>query len=571
MNRQVVLSLNPIGHDTSAALMINGEVIAACEQERYSKDKHSRLFPIDAVNDCLSIGGVSLSDVNLMAVPWEPDLMVREFYLRNALENDKRLEFLKNDLHRIKELFDIEDVIREKTGYQGRIEFVNHHMSHLASTYYSSGYDDALVVSYDGAGETDTMAIATGEGSKITVRENNNQYPHSLGLLYAAVTYFLGWQYACDEGIVMGLASLGDPHAKIPDKDLTYLDVFENTVMVKDDFTFELDFPTYMNFYEARNVWVGEKFKEYFGEKREPESELTQHHMNIAAGLQKRLEDVVIGQLVTAKEKYGKNKLCISGGVGLNCSMNGVIASKDIFDEVFVVPAAGDAGTTIGACYLGHELLGNEISIKQRHDFYLGARFNEDDILAALADYDLSYYKSDQLYEDTAKRLASGKILAWCQGGAEFGPRALGNRSILTKPYPAGMKDYVNAQVKFREAFRPFAPAVLFEHVDDYFHVTQECPHMLMAVQAKDESKEKIAATVHVDNTCRVQTVKKENNGRFWNLLSAFHKETGIPVLLNTSFNVKGQPIVNNPKEAIETLLSTKIDCLVVGDYIIDK
>ncbi len=571
MKGNVILSLNGFGHDTSAALMINGEIVAACEQERYTRDKHSRLFPIDAVNDCLLIGNIEINDVDLIIVPFLPDVMIRERYLKSALKSNKRLEFLKNDLNYVKQFFNIEENIRNQLNYDGNIKFAEHHMCHLASTYYSSGFSDPLVVSYDGLGEIDTMAMAIVENNSLVIKENNNKYPHSLGLLYSAVTYYLGWKHSYDEGIVMGLASLGDSSAIVPGKDISYLEVFEKVVTIEGDFVFKLNFPDYMNFYEERDTWVGDKFIEYFGPKRNEGDDIAQHHMNIAAGLQDRMQNIIIAQLKAAKNKYKKNKLCISGGVGLNCTMNGKIASENIFDEIFIVPPAGDPGTTIGACYLGWKLLGNDIEINKRFNFYLGSRYDNEEILEVLDDSNLSYYKPEDLYNDTVERIHDGKIIAWFQGGAEFGPRALGNRSILTKPYPLEMKDYVNARVKFREEFRPFAPAILKEHCSNYFDIEQESPHMLIAVDAKKENKDKIAATVHIDGSSRVQTVGRDNNLRFWKLLNAFYDKTGVPVLLNTSFNVKGQPVVNSPREAVDTLLSTNIDCLVIGDFIVDK
>ncbi len=571
MKGNAILSLNGFGHDTSAALMINGEIVAACEQERYTRDKHSRLFPIDAVNDCLLIGNIEINDVDLIIVPFLPDVMIRERYLKSALKSNKRLEFLKNDLNYVKQFFNIEENIRNQLNYDGNIKFAEHHMCHLASTYYSSGFSDPLVVSYDGLGEIDTMAIAIVENNSLVIKENNNKYPHSLGLLYSAVTYYLGWKHSYDEGIVMGLASLGDSSAIVPGKDISYLEVFEKVVTIEGDFVFKLNFPDYMNFYEERDTWVGDKFIEYFGPKRNEGDDIAQHHMNIAAGLQDRMQNIIIAQLKAAKNKYKKNKLCISGGVGLNCTMNGKIASENIFDEIFIVPPAGDPGTTIGACYLGWKLLGNDIEINKRFNFYLGSRYDNEEILEVLDDSNLSYYKPEDLYNDTVERIHDGKIIAWFQGGAEFGPRALGNRSILTKPYPLEMKDYVNARVKFREEFRPFAPAILKEHCSNYFDIEQESPHMLIAVDAKKENKDKIAATVHIDGSSRVQTVGRDNNLRFWKLLNAFYDKTGVPVLLNTSFNVKGQPVVNSPREAVDTLLSTNIDCLVIGDFIVDK
>lgn len=568
---KIVLSISPIGHDTSAAILVGNDIIAACEQERYSKDKHSRLFPIDAINDCLKIAGTNINQVDLIVVPWQPKLMIREFYLRTAIESDKRLDFLRNDLNRIQELFELEETIRDKLSYSGRLEFVNHHLCHLSSSYYSSGFNNALVVSYDGSGETDTMAIATAENGHITIKENPNKYPNSLGLMYAAVTYFLGWQYACDEGIIMGLASYGDPTAIIPGKDLTYLEVFEKAIIEEDDFKFNLTMPDFFDFYEARDVWIGKKFIEYFGPKRDWDAELTNHHMNIAAGLQRRLEDVVIAQLKSAKNKYKMNNLCISGGVGLNCTLNGKIVQQGIFDEVFVVPPSGDAGTTIGGCYLGLKILKSDIEIRARHNFYLGSRFTNEEIEKSLKALNVEYSKSKNIYKDTASLLADGLIIGWFQGGAEFGPRALGNRSIITRPYPSEMKDTINSRVKFREEFRPFAPAVMVEKFKQYFNLKQESPHMLIAVQANKDRSNAISSTVHIDGSARVQTVSKEINEKFWNLINEFNSITEVPVLLNTSFNVKGQPIVNNPEDAINTFLSTNIDVLVIGDFILQK
>ena len=570
-NNAVILSINPLAHDTSAALMIDGEIGAACEQERYTKDKHSRKFPSDAVRSCLEIGKVGINDVCLLVVPYDIKLGVREHYLRNAMESDSRLDFLKNDVDKIKAMLDIEDTIRKKLKYSGDIEFVNHHMAHLASAYYTSGFSESLLVCYDGLGEVDTMSIAVGKGESITIKENDNKYPHSLGLLYAAITYYLGWKYASDEGIVMGLASYGNPHEIVPGSKYTYYEVFEKIISIEDEFTFRIDFPGWMNFYDSRSVWVGEKFINIFGPKREENDKLTQHHKNIAAALQKRIEYIVIGQLKAAKIKYNQNNLCISGGVGLNCSMNGEIASLKIFENIYIVPPSGDSGTNIGACFLGHKLIGNNILMKKRHDFYLGSRFNNNEIKIELDKFESDYEYSDSIDVDTAKLLSEGNIIGWFQGGSEFGPRALGNRSILTKPYPAEMKDYVNKRIKFREEFRPFAPAIMHEYHKDYFEINYESPHMLMAVKAKESKKNDISATVHVDGSARVQTVKKSNNVKFWKLINSFYKLTKVPVLLNTSFNVKGQPVVDSPKDAIETFYNTNLDFLVIGDYIVKK
>ena len=564
-----ILGISPIGHDTAASIIIDGEIIAACEQERYSKDKHSSLFPLDAINDCLHIAKLDISQIDLIAVSWDHIYMLNEYYLRLALKDKSRLEFLINDLERVRELSNLEQEIRKKTKYHGLIKFYRHHLCHLASSYYSSGFKEALLVSYDGCGEIDTMSIGCGKNGKVDILQLPNQYPNSLGLLYAAVTDYLGWKYSCDEGIVMGLATLGNPDKKIPQSNQTYFNYFYNNITQSENFQFKLSMPSFMNFYEKRNVWVGEDFIKTLGPKRKWDEPLEERHKNIAAGLQKCIEQIIINQITNAKEKYKYDKLCISGGVGLNCTLNGKIHDLKIFKEIFVVPPSGDQGTSVGAAFIGELEFSKNIEIKKRHNYYLGSRFTDNQILKEKNNVNFSL--SVNIQRDVAKHLYNGKIIGWFQDGAEFGPRALGNRSILTKPFPESMKDYLNERVKFREDFRPFAPAILEEYAKDYFEINQSSPHMLMAVQAKKNKKEFISATVHNDNSSRVQTVSKELNEKFYELIKEFYLISKIPVLLNTSFNIKGQPIVNTPKEAIETFLKTNIDVLAIGNYILIK
>lgn len=565
-----VLSIKYGGHDTAAALMIDGELIAACEQERYTRDKHSRLFPIDAVNDCLKIGNLTIDDIDELAFVNDLKYFIRETYLKPALQNDDRLGFLIKDIDIIKTNYEMEDTLRRETSFKGKITYRLHHLCHLASSYYPSGFSEALLVSYDGIGEIETGMIGLGKNGKIEIVHSNNHNPHSLGLLYSAVTFFLGWKHHCDEGIIMGLAPYGNPHAKIPGRTESYYDIFCEILKETGDYDFEVN-QEWMAYYRIRDTWVSDKFKEVFGQKREYQDELTQHHKDIAAALQYRLEEVVLNQLKKARAEFGMSKIALAGGVCLNCSMNGKILASGLFDEVFVQPAAGDAGTTIGACYLAHQEHSQNLVPVKMHNFYKGSRAEDEQLEKLIQNSSHNFKKPDDIYTYTAQKLNEGKIIAWFQGASEFGPRALGNRSILCKPYPASMKDHLNKQVKFREEFRPFAPAVMAEYATDYFEVSQESPHMLMAVQVRKDKRDKVPAIVHVDGSCRVQTVKPENNERFYKLLHAFHKLTEVPVLLNTSFNVKGQPIVNTPQEAIDCYLSTKIDCLIVGDYVLEK
>ena len=570
MSKNAILSLKYGGHDTAAALMVNGKLIAACEQERYSLDKHSRLFPNDAIADCLKIGGLSINEIDEIAFVSDLMYYIREIYLRPALENCERIGFLINDIGRIRDAYSMEEKIRQETSYKGPITFHLHHLCHLASSYYPSGFEESLLVSYDGMGERETTMIGIGRKGEIEVVHNNNYYPHSLGLLYSAVTHYLGWKHHCDEGIVMGLACSGNPNETIPGKKRTYYDVFAEILHETGDYDFIVD-QSWMAYYRVRDTWISEKFIEMFGPKRKPGSQLTRHHMNIAAALQKRLEDIVLNHLRRARKKYGISRLGLAGGVALNCSMNGKIRASGLFDEIFVQPAAGDAGCTIGACYLSHKNRVKHLHPAKMHNFYTGSASNDAEIEEALKKSGLPFKKPENLYDLAAQRLKQGKIIGWFQGRTEFGPRALGNRSILCRPYPAEMKDHINSRVKFREWFRPLAPAVLWEYANEYFDIKQESPHMLMAAQVVPDKKNAIPAVVHVDDSCRVQTVKADNNQRFWKLLTAFYKQTGIPVILNTSFNVKGQPIVNTPEHAIDCFRSTGIDCLVIGNYFTEK
>ena len=569
-NGPVILGLVYGAHDTAAALLADGQLVAACEQERCNLEKHTRAFPKEAIDECLKRGGLELSDVDEMSFCNDPMHYIRETYLKTALEHDYRIGVMIDDFPRIERAYNMEESVRELSGFDGPIRFQLHHECHVASAYYPSGFDEALLACYDGMGEIHTGMLAAGRGGDIEVLDYDIKYPHSLGLIYSAITHYLGFKHHCDEGIVMGLAPYGNPDAISPDGKSSYYDIFCDIIRETSDFGYEINMD-WMVYHKVRDVWISDKFTDLFGPKREPGGPMTDRHRDIAAGLQRRLETVVLKQLAVAREKFGFNRLALSGGVALNCSMNGKIAASGIFDEIFVQPASGDSGTAIGACYLSQKRLDPSFGVSKHHNFYLGTTLTPESLKEGEEKTGLRMKKPDDVYAFTAEKLAEGKIIAWFQGGAEFGPRALGNRSILTRPYPADMKDYLNKRVKFREEFRPFAPAVLSEHLHDYFDINQESPHMLIACQAQPDKRDKIPAVVHVDGSCRVQSVAPYNNERFRNLLEAFHAQTGCPVLLNTSFNVKGQPIVNTPEQAMRCFESTNIDVLVVGDYVAEK
>ena len=567
-----ILGINYGGHDTSACIMIDGKFLAVCEEERYIGKKHTRNFPENAISDCLKKASISIDQIHEIALSYNPEMLKIDNF--DQIISPKRKNLKKDDLKKLVEMrtqsFEFENFIRQKLNFKGKITPHLHHLCHLASCYFPSGFDDALVVSHDGIGEIDCSLMATASNGQISIFHHGNQWPNSLGLLYAAVTHYLGWKYNSDEGIVMGLAPYGDDTELIPGGKKTFREVFREIIYSVDDFDYEID-RSWIAFHDVRDKWVSEKFVRTFGPKRSPEGQIDEHHKHVACALQNRLEEIIIQQLKKCKEKFGLKKLCFSGGVALNCSLNGKIVENKIFDEIFVQPASGDNGTAIGACYLSAKNLKKDLKPSKWDSYYLGSSFTNDEIEQQLKNFKIKYIKDKNLAKNIAKQLANQRIIGWFQGGAEFGPRALGNRSILTAPFPKEMKDILNSKVKFRESFRPFAPAILSEFASSYFDIQQETPHMLIAANVKPDKISEIPAIVHVDNTARLQTVSSSDNLNFRKLIEAFHKETGCPVLLNTSFYVKGQPIVNSPLDAIKCFLSTEIDVLAIGDFVADK
>ena len=569
MKNNIILGIKYMSHDTAAALLVDGKLVAACEQERYTLDKHSKRFPIDAIRDCLRIGKITLDDVGVIAFGGNPQVSLTRTYLETALKDYRRVGMLIGEFEKFSRIYNVENTLRQETGYTGPVKYYDHHLAHLASSYYPSGFQDALLLSIDGIGDFKAMKLAVGSRGEIQVKQDQYEYPHSLGQVYSAVTCYLGWKNVHHEGIIMALACYGDPNAIVPGQKRSYYSFFEEIIQYDGKYQITIN-QDWMSYYYMRDKWVSERFTDVFGPRRTyEEPPLNQHHKNIAAALQKRLEDVVIQLLDRARKDYDQRYLCLSGGVALNCSMNGKIEQKRMFDKIFVQPASGDAGLAIGACYLAERERNPAFVPQQNHNYYLGAAYTKEEMRQALVETGLAFTEPGDIYHETARLLQDGKVIAWYQGGSEFGPRALGNRSILARPYPAQMKDHINDHVKFREYFRPLAPAVIKEDLYEYFDIAQESPHMLMACHAHPDKREKIAATVHVDHSCRVQSVGVDNNERFYKLLTAFKGLTGCSVLLNTSFNVKGQPIVNTPQQAIACYRGTQIDALVLGDFLL--
>ena len=575
---RLVMSVSYGGHDTSAAIMKNGKVLAASAQERFDRVKHSRNFPLQAILFCLEKANLaSINELDIVVFVDDYDLIVRKRYLEPALQRKDGIAALRNRADALKSLLTVEDQFRAETGYEGKIIQKRHHDCHIASAFFPSGFDDALVCSIDGVGEFDTAAFWVGDQKGLVDLNLAWSYPMSLGLMYSAVTDFLGWKHHCDEGIIMGLAPYGDEHAKIPGHaDETYSHIFAKMARLDNDGQLKLELDWFA-FHREHSVWVSDKFRKYFGPGRQKNEEVSQHHKNIAAALQSLTEQIVLQRLSVLRRDTGRSRLCLAGGVALNCSMNGKILKSGLFDKIFVQPASGDDGTVIGGCFLGYIEIGGSIEDFRESDnqhAYLGydvsGRNSHNIQLAEEAGVEI-IRESSNWESDVAQLLLQGKIVALCQGSAEFGPRALGNRSILALPAPASSRDYINEKVKFREYFRPFAGAILAEDAVDYFDLTQDSPHMLIAVKAKRRAIAEAPAVLHVDNSCRVQTVNSQSNPRLYRLLVEIKELTGTPILLNTSFNVKGQPVVNTASEAISTFLSTAIDALVLEDLIFEK
>lgn len=568
----IILGLN-IGHDSSACILVNGKLIAACEEERYNKIKHTKEFPIKAVQDCLKIANIKMSKVDIVSVGFRPKKYIEDFFLKPALQDYQRVKQIILGKNKLNLYFNLEEILREKLQFKKKIEFNDHHTNHLASTYYPSGYSKSLVVSFDGMGENESGYFAKANEGRLTVIHKKNCFPDSLGLIYSAITSYLGWKHNCDEGIIMGLASYGVPNSKIKNKKKSYIEIFRDIIKYRDGLDFEIN-KKFITYHEERDTWVSKKFIDIFGKRRVYKDKLTQHHKNIAAALQLRLEEVVLSQLKFLKKKYPDyDKLCLSGGVALNCSLNGKIKSSKLFDEIFIQPASGDAGLAIGAAILTFNKYNNYKKLDFTNSTYLGSRFTNKEIIKVTKKYSnrIKVSRDKNVSLKISEYIDQGKIIGWFQGAAEFGPRALGNRSILCKPFPVSMKDYINKKVKFREEFRPFAPAVLSNFYQDYFQIDQESPFMLIACNAKPKNQNKIPAVIHVDNTCRVQTVSTKYNKKFYDLINNYYKISNIPVILNTSFNIKGQPIVNTPEDAIECFLKYKIDVLALNDFILLK
>ena len=558
-----ILGISAYYHDSAACLLRNGEIIAAAQEERFSRKKHDQEFPINAITYCLEEGGVTVDDLDHVAF-YDKPLVKFERILYTYLATFPRSlpSFLKAMPIWLRQKLWIPSTIREELGYRGKVLFTEHHQSHAASAFFVSPFEEAAILTVDGVGEWATATYGIGRGSEVKLLKEIT-FPHSLGLLYSAFTYYLGFKVNSAEYKVMGLAPYGTPR---------YADLIrEHLIRIADDGSFKLNMRYFA--FDYGLTMTNRRFHDLFeSPPAEPEGELTQRHKDLAASVQAVTEEVVLNMVEALHDDTGLDDLCLAGGVALNCVANGRILRESPFKRLFIQPAAGDAGGAIGAaCTVYHQVLGKPRTWTMQHA-YLGPAFNDEAIAAFLAQHDIPHQRlsRQELLATTARLLAEQAVVGWFQGRMEWGPRALGNRSILADPRNEENWQRVNLKIKYRESFRPFAPSILREEASEYFELDEESPYMLIVAQVRPDRRV-IPAVTHVDGSARVQTVSARDNPLFHDLIRAFADRTGVPVLINTSFNVRGEPIVCTPEDAYRCFRRTEMDYLVMGSFCLAK
>ena len=591
-----ILGISAFFHDSAACIIKNGEILAAAQEERFTRVKQDHTFPKNAIAFCLEFAGVrseNLTNIVFYEKPFLKFERILETYLAFAPRGFR--SFSKGMPLWIKEkLFQKSILIKELTAILGdnvdwkkRLLFSEHHLSHAASAFYPSPFERAAVLTLDGVGEWTTSSVAIGEKNKLNVVKEIH-FPHSIGLLYSAFTYYTGFKVNSGEYKVMGLAPYGDPK---------YVDLINQLIQVADDGSFQVDM-SYFSFATGLEM-TSRKFDRLFGgPPRKPESQITQKEMDLAASIQKITEDIFLKITKNIAKTTGEKNLCLSGGVALNCVANGRLVEEKVFDNVWIQPAAGDAGGAIGAALsVWHQHYMKKRKTSNDNDSmrgsFLGPEFTDEEIENQLQECGAKYHKlkEKELIDKVADALLSEKAIGWMQGRMEFGPRALGNRSIIADPRSPYMQKQLNLKVKYRESFRPFAPSILQENLEEWFNLDKNSPYMLLVASVREdksckmtEEQEKlfgieklniqrsiIPAVTHVDYSARIQTVDKNTNPKYYKLISRFKELTGCPIVVNTSFNIRGEPIVLSPTDAFKCFMGTDLDILAIGNFLLYK
>ena len=590
-----ILGISAFYHDSAACILKDGEIIAAAQEERFTRKKHDPSYPHNAIEFVLKYANLRLSEVDQIVFFEKPFLKFERlletyvaFAPKGFVSFSKAMPlWIKEKLFQKNLLFNKLKEHDKNYKSDENIFFSDHHLSHAASAFFPSPFEEAIILTADGVGEWATTTVAIGKGNKLDIKKEIH-FPHSLGLLYSAFTFYTGFKVNSGEYKLMGLAPYGNP---------IYEDKILQLVDIKEDGTFRLD-QDYFN-YATGLTMTSSKFHNLFGqEPRNPKYEkLTQFHMDIAASIQKVTEDIMINLSKSIRKEYNIKNLCLAGGVALNCVANGKILKEKIFDNIWIQPAAGDAGGSLGAALaLWHLDQVNERKINLNDDMkgsYLGPEFTQNQIEDELKSIGAIYETVDyeQLLYQTVEHLSNDKAIGWFQGRMEFGPRALGGRSILGDPRSEKMQKNLNLKVKYRESFRPFAPSIIKEDLPNWFNLNVESPYMLLVAEINTDKKiemseqqkqlfgieklnvkrSEIPAVTHVDYSARIQTVDQKNNKPFYDLISKFKEKTGCPIIVNTSFNVRGEPIVNTPRDAFNCFMGTELDYLVIGNCILEK
>jgi len=598
MNKYI-LGISCFYHDSAACLIKDGEIISAIQEERFTRKKHDSGFPKNAVNYCLTNEGIDIGDLDSI-VYYEKPLLTFERLLETYIASAprglrsfiaamqvwvKEKLFLKSELRKL--FLDLQKSLNPEKKVTPKLLFSEHHLSHAASAFYPSPFEEAVILCMDGVGEWATTSTWIGKGNNITPIYQIS-FPHSLGLLYSAFTYYCGFKVNSGEYKLMGLAPYGNP---------IYVDKIKNHLIdIKDDGTFRLNID-YFKYHRGFRM-TSRKFHKLFGNlPRDRESELKQFHMDLAASIQKVTEEVVIKLANSLQKETGIQNICLSGGVALNCVANGKLIDKKIFEKIWIQPASGDAGTSLGAAlFVWHQHYGNSRKIDPNDSMkgtYLGCNFSNEEIISFLNTVNVPYHqkKDKELFNIIARLLDEGNVIGWFNGPMEFGPRALGARSIIGDPRNMEMQSVMNLKIKYRESFRPFAPSILEEEVSNQFDLQDKSPYMLLVAPVKKKlrkimtEKEKnlfgiqklniprstIPAITHVDYSARIQTVNSNSNPRYYSMIKAFQNRTGCPLVVNTSFNVRGEPIVCTPNDAYRCFMRTEMDVLVLQNQLLLK
>ena len=592
----IILGISAYYHDSAAAIIVNGKIISAAQEERFTRIKHDPSFPINAIKFCLKENGFKIDEIDFIVFYDKPFIKferILETYLSFAPRGF--LSFSKSIPIWVKEkLFQKNLILKEikkidkSLDIKNNLLFSDHHLSHAASAFYPSPFEKAAILTMDGVGEWSTTSISIGSGNNIEMLKEI-YFPHSIGLLYSAFTFYTGFKVNSGEYKLMGLAPYGDPkYVKI---------IKDNLIIIKNDGSYKLNLK-YFDYCTGLKM-TNKKFNKLFNrDSRKPDEEIDQFHMDIAASIQKVVEDVIILICKNIKKETQLKNLCLAGGVALNCVANGVLLRSNIFEKIWIQPASGDAGGALGAALAVNFLTQKSSRNINKHEdsmkgSYLGPSYTNEEIEGSLLNLGAVFTKLDneQIIEKTAKAISEGNAIGWMQGKMEFGPRALGSRSIIADPRNEKMQKTLNLKVKYRESFRPFAPSILIEDVSNWFDLESQSPYMLLVADVKKEkliqkdkknenlfgieklniSRSKIPAVTHVDNSARVQTVHKSTNPIYYNLIKKFKEITGCPLLVNTSFNVRGEPIVCNTNDAYRCFMGTELDLLVIGNFILYK